>query len=267
MISLFLFSFYIQALPRYTPAQSVREENPEVIYEIRHVTSQIAREDDGKATWFAAVGVSPLIFAADLESRGAHVLHFPISSLGQVAAPESPEDSTFWDVYFGLLLKPAFENHASRIVFFDFGLSGISLETLRRIGSNYCARNNCEGAELRFVGLSYDRKLPFGARINKMIRISLELDNLLMKHHFDYLRRTERQTTAQWRQWLEENKMSSVQNMRGGVSRRLTELALTEGKKNYAEAVEFFKATRPAESFFDKLWRRCAELLNPRAEN
>jgi hypothetical protein len=245
----------------YTPAQSLGQEPANVVRDIRLAVNRLIKEDDKKSTWFVPVGVSPLVFAADLESRGARVIPFPISSAGQTTETDFPVDRTFLDAYIEHWLKPAWTSQPSKMVFIDYGISGKTLASIKSVLTEYCARKDCGRAERKFIALTYDPTLPHGKVLDGLISISLNLDNLLLEHHFDYLRISKRQSARQWIEWVKENKITSEQAMRGGIAQRIAEMSLPEGIKNYEDAVRFFKSAPPAETLFERIWRRCAEIL------
>jgi hypothetical protein len=246
------------AQTRFTPAQSLNEESPAVVRDLRAATGQILAQGIDEKTVFVGLGASALPFAADLESRlgEKRVVLLPLSSVGQVLEREFPAArfEKFGDAYIDFFLGETLKRGDS-VVVFDYGVTGGSLAGLKLLIDGYCARKGCDPARVGYAALAFKRRIEHARKLGKVLVVSGALADLLADHHFDYLRSTARFTPRQWLEWRESEPGADL-------AAKLGELALPEGQLKYREAVAFFKTAPPEESFFKSFWRRCAALLN-----
>jgi hypothetical protein len=249
---------------RVSPLE-VSKEPVEFLDLIRKATDRIVKFGAGSKSLYVAIGASPLIIAADLESRlgSRNVVKLPLSAAQFLRAPTIPFktiDRVMFP-YLDFFLGAYNFDQIDQVVLLDFAASGSSLAGTRDLVERYFRLRGWRHTAIRIVAFSGNSKI---ANMNLSLKIHLSDDShdRFFSREYAYLRQFEKETVHQWLNWFEQHTFSDDDDLAKQIADRIKQSRLPDGEERYRRAVDFFSQHPRPKSFLDKMRRHCEAWLS-----
>jgi len=201
-------------------------------------------------TIYIAIGLSPLFVAADLEARLGHlsVARLPASGVADVVRGQfvMADGEDLLHHYFDYFLAPyiaAGAESGAQFEVLDWGYSGLSIESARRILGQYFLSKGIPSTQLHYAILTSRRTQIIDRNSDRVVLIDPQLSAQIKDRKFSELRSYKKILLDDWYVWFQNRHLfkSDLETAKPMMIEKIEASFLPQGEAAYQMMVENFR--------------------------